>query len=139
MPSRGLLAAALALLLCLSGLGSARAGQAPVELHLGASLQRPTASLARVLRRGRLGIRYTCMRECDPQMKLRVGGVLIGIFDPPGGPTAGNRAALFRFDAHDRRVIRAHTGCLAHFRLAAVFTARAPGRDVRSLHFTLRR
>jgi hypothetical protein len=62
-------------------------------------------------------------------MRLRVAGIVISTFDPPGGPTAGSRRAVFELGRGDRCTIVSHThGEVATFRVGAVFTNKSPAR-----------
>jgi hypothetical protein len=110
------------------------------EAPQGVQIQRPKTSLGRILRRHKLVVRYSCMHECGPVMKLGVSGIGISTFDPPGGPTAGIRAAVFELDGTARRAIVANTRHgAASFRLSAIFTDRSGDRLTRVLRFRLRR
>ena len=106
----------------------------------GVEIERPSVDLDRVLRRQQLVVSYSCMEACQPFMRLRVAGIAISTFDPPGGPTAGSRRAVFELGRRDRRTIVSHThGGVATFRIGAVFTNKAPARATEALRFRLRR
>ena len=106
----------------------------------GVEIERPSVDLDRVLRRRQLVVSYSCMEACQPFMRLRVAGIAISTFDPPGGPTAGNRRAVFELGPRDLSAIvdRIHDG-VARFRLNAVFTNKSPARATKTLRFRLRR
>jgi hypothetical protein len=113
---------------------------AAVPYLSGVEIERPHVGLSRVLRRGQLVVDYSCMEACRPFMRLRVAGIAISTFDPPGGPTAGSRAAVFKLGRKDRRTIAAHIrDGVATFRLGAVFTNKSSARATKALRFRLRR
>lgn len=106
----------------------------------GVEIERPSVDLDRVLRRQQLVVSYSCMEACRPFMRLRVAGIPISTFDPPGGPTAGSRAAVFELGRNDRRTIAAYVrDGVATFRLGAVFTNESSARATKALRFRLRR
>jgi hypothetical protein len=106
----------------------------------GVEIERPSVDLDRVLRRRQLVVSYSCMEACQPFMRLRVAGIALSTFDPPGGPTAGSRRAVFELGLEDRRAIVSHThGGVATFRIGAVFTNKTPARATEALRFRLRR
>lgn len=106
----------------------------------GVEIERPSVDLDRVLRREQLVVGYSCMEACRPLMRLRVAGIAISTFDPPGGPTAGSRRAVFELGRKDRRTIVDHTDDGGvRFRLNAVFTNRSSARAAKTLRFRLRR
>lgn len=85
-------------------------------------------------------VRYSCMNACRPFMRLKVAGIGIAVFDPPGGPTAGSRAAVFKLRPGARHVIVEHTHRgVATFHLVATFTNKASDRLAMALRFRLRR
>ena len=106
----------------------------------GVAIERPSVDLDRVLRRQQLVVSYSCMEACQPFMRLRVAGIAISTFDPPGGATAGSRRAVFELGRKDRRTIvdHIHDG-VARFRLNAVFTNKSSARAAKTLRFRLRR
>lgn len=119
---------------------SDRGVAAETRFLAGVEIERPSVDLDRVLRRRQLVVGYSCMEACQPFMRLRVAGIAISTFDPPGGPTAGNRRAVFVLGRGDRRAIVGHVhGGVATFRIGAVFTNRAPARATEALRFRLRR
>lgn|GEM_PF-6850381 len=106
----------------------------------GVAIERPSVDLDRVLRRQQLVVSYSCMEACQPFMRLRVAGIAISTFDPPGGPTAGNRRAVFELGPKGLSTIvdHIHDG-VARFRLNAVFTNKSSARAAKTLRFRLRR
>jgi hypothetical protein len=138
----GGLAALVVAVALASAQGAAAEPEIPAEAPdlPGVKIERPHVGLSRVLHRGQLVVDYSCMEACRPFMRLRVAGIAISIFDPPGGPTAGSRAAVFKLDRKDRRTIVGHArDGVATFRLGAVFTNNSSARATRALRFRLRR
>lgn len=135
--------AALAAIAALAAAQSAAAAQesaAETPFLAGVEIERPRVGLDRVLRRRQLVVSYSCMEACQPFMRLRVAGIAISTFDPPGGPTAGSRRAVFELGRRDRRTIVSHArDGLATFRIGAVFTNKASARATAALRFRLRR
>ena len=133
----------LAVTVALATAQSASPGQglaAEVPYLPGVEIERPSVNLDRVLRRQQLVVSYSCMEACRPFMRLRVAGIAISTFDPPGGPTAGSRRAVFELGPKSLRTIvdHIHDG-VARFRLDAVFTNKSPARATKTLRFRLRR
>jgi hypothetical protein len=123
-----------------SGASAQRVAPGGSPFHFGVEFERPEVSLERVLRRGQLVVRYSCMSACRPFMRLKVAGVEIAVFDPPGGPTAGSRAAVFKLGPATRSAIVEHTHRgIAAFHLAAIFTNNDSDRLATALRFQLRR
>lgn len=122
------------------GPAAAQEARAEARYLAGVEIERPQVALTRVLRRGQLVVGYSCMEACRPFMRLRVAGVAISTFDPPGGPTAGTRRAVFELGGRDLRTIVDHLrDDAATFRVGAVFTNRSPARAAKALRFRLRR
>lgn len=136
----GLLLAAAIVAAVPGGATAQRAAPGSSPFGFGVEFERPDVSLERVLRREQLVVRYSCMSACRPFMRLKVAGVGIAVFNPPGGPTAGSRAAVFELGPASRRAIVAHTHRgVAVFRMDATFTNRSLDRLDRVLRFRLQR
>jgi hypothetical protein len=137
----------LAVLVLIAALAVAQSAAAAVQEPAaetpflpGVEIERPSVDLDRVLRRRQLVVSYSCMEACRPFMRLRVAGIAISIFDPPGGPTAGNRRAVFELGPKSLSTIVDHIhGGVARFRLNAVFTNKSSARAAKTLRFRLRR
>jgi hypothetical protein len=143
-PLRGLLIAlllgAVVIAVVPSGASARRAAPEGSPFSFGVEFERPTVGLEKALRRRKIVVHYSCMRACRPLMRLKVAGNEIAAYDPPGGPTAGSRAAVFKLGPAARRTIVEHTHRgVAAFHLRATFTSMASDRLTMALRFRLRR